>query len=166
MRFPTSEKSRTEPKKKKRRRKGISPGDKEIIPGTKEPRTLVMGEDQQKAVTDIANGKLRSQNRCKKRKTVRKPFVNEMRNKRTRGRAKSRIKENYRNAPIGDGSSESETEDDTDLDWIQEQDWSITTLPRFDETPRNGQEPNEENASIIEEGRYDLRPRKQVNYKE
>jgi hypothetical protein len=43
------------------------------------------------------------------------------------------------------------------------------THPRFDETPRNGQEPDEENASINEEGlesRYDLRPRKHTNYKE
>jgi hypothetical protein len=173
-RFPTSEKSGTEPqKKKKRRQKGISPGDKEIIPGTKEPRTLVVGEDHKKAVTDMATGKARSQNRCRKKKLVRKPLVNEMRNRRTRDREKSRNKENYRNTPIGEGSSDSEIEDDTDkdldLEWVREHRGNQTIHPRHDETSEDEYKQDDNEISNSREGtrdRYNLRPRRHINYRE
>jgi hypothetical protein len=82
------------------------------------------------------------------------------------GDQKARERETRSNKPLKKGSSDDETDEDSDLDWIQEQDWSKTTLPRVDETLRNGRQPDEENASIIEEGRYKLRPRRHVNYKE
>jgi hypothetical protein len=85
------------------------------------------------------------------------------------GDQKAREKGTRRNIPVKKGSSDDDTDEDSDLDWIREQDWSKMTHPKLDKTPRDGQEPDEEDASINEEGlegRYDLRPRKHINYKE
>jgi hypothetical protein len=60
------------------------------------------------------------------------------------------------------------SDDDTDLEWIREQDWNRVTRPRFDETSMNEHESGNENTVIGEGLRdsYNLRPRKRINYKE